>query len=450
MARFDALGVMENIGIGLAGCRVLLVAKEFKENTSVGTFGYGCSHRFCPVATLSFIHSQHAGQFFILASSTQCTVSRIEKTTPPMAPGSQDALVIQPPTSFHSVSTWQAVADITHIVQEEAPHDRITSPTLLLPPSSLAKLSAEALPASSPADQLINYSQHVVLIGIVGPSPLPRTQIIDGVNEHLPKHWQFGMTGGNRAYTATANTGLIHGLIGVMILGIFGTIIAMRYLMKGWMAGILAASFDLTILLSGMRIAQHWALQSQYILLFPMIIVVVSLLMALSLDYEILLVHDIGKDITRESIGTALSETGGSITGAGVIIASTFLTLIATPVPFLQLTGLIIGVSLSVDTLIVRSLLIPTTLMLIYDPWPSLTSGLFTRVNRERIMEKGIVFATLTALSGLILVSAWHTVIVPQPIPSWTISHSSSLLGFGTVWQSFSTSLHTFFTSWHI
>ncbi|PSR27365.1 MAG: hypothetical protein C7B47_08410 [Sulfobacillus thermosulfidooxidans] len=123
--------------------------------------------------------------------------------------------------------------------------------------------------------------------------------------------------------------------------------------------GILAASFDLTILLSGMRIAQHWALLSRSILLFPMIIVVVSLLMALSLDYEILLVHDIGQNITRNSIGKALRKTGGSITGARVIIASTFLTLVITPVPFFQLTGLIIGVILLVDTLIVRSLLIP-------------------------------------------------------------------------------------------
>lgn len=90
-----------------------------------------------------------------------------------------------------------------------------------------------------------------------------------------------------------------------------------------------------------------------------MIIVVVSLLMALSLDYEILLVHDIGQNITRNSIGKALRKTGGSITGARVIIASTFLTLVITPVPFFQLTGLIIGVILLVDTLIVRSLLIP-------------------------------------------------------------------------------------------
>ncbi|PSR27364.1 MAG: hypothetical protein C7B47_08405 [Sulfobacillus thermosulfidooxidans] len=64
----------------------------------------------------------------------------------------------------------------------------------------------------------------------------------------------------------------------------------------------------------------------------------------------------------------------------------------------------------------------------------------------DRILEKAVVIATATALSLLIISNAWHTVIVPQPIPSWTIPHSGSLLGLTSSWQHGMTSLHAFFT----
>ncbi|SMC03877.1 Predicted exporter protein, RND superfamily [Sulfobacillus thermosulfidooxidans DSM 9293] len=345
----------------------------------------------------------------------------LKLTSPPPRKNVQDAIVIQPTSSFNAVSTWQTIANITTLVSRKAPHDHFSSPTSFASPQVLAKEAHNISPGSSPLAGLINSKQHVILIAINGPSPLPRSSLIDVLKEHLPTPWQFGISGGNHAYTATANTGLVHGIIGVLALGILGTVVAMKYLTKGWLAGLLASAFDLTILLAGLRIAQHWALLSQSILLFPMIIVVVSLLMALSLDYEILLVHDIGSEITRFSIGKALHETGGSITGAGIIIATTFFTLMMTPVPFLQLTGLIIGVSLLVDTLIVRSLLIPTTLMLIYEPWPSFSPEFFQWNNINHLIAKLVVFSTVIVLASLLVASIRHTTIIPHPIPSWSI-----------------------------
>ncbi|MCY0880944.1 MAG: MMPL family transporter, partial [Firmicutes bacterium] len=140
----------------------------------------------------------------------------------------------------------------------------------------------------------------------------------------------------------------------------------------------------------------------------------VSLLLALSLDYEILLVHAMNKRFTPEAAGTALKDTGGSITGAGVIIAVTFLTLTLTPIPFLQMTGLIIGASLLLDTLVVRSVLIPSALMLLSAPQPPASGPI-------RWGCAGI-WIGLALLGGYIIWSLFNVQLLPVPEPSWDIS----------------------------
>ncbi|MCY0880430.1 MAG: MMPL family transporter, partial [Firmicutes bacterium] len=224
------------------------------------------------------------------------------------------------------------------------------------------------------------------------------------------------LSGGARAYTAVANTGLWHGLLATIILAFVGTLFALKRIIPGVMPGILAIGFDAAVLLTGLSIARIWGTHTHTLLLFPMIIVVISLLLALSLDYEILLVHNIGDQPTNQRIGSALSETGGAITGAGSIIATTFLTLMLTPIPFLQLTGLIIGASLLLDTLVIRSLFIPTALMTFSTPWPSKWKhGVDTVIGRLGILI-GLILLTL-----IISHTLQTTTLAPPRLPSWTI-----------------------------
>jgi putative drug exporter of the RND superfamily len=86
-------------------------------------------------------------------------------------------------------------------------------------------------------------------------------------------------------------------------------------------------------------------------------------LVALGVDYTIFLMtrarEEAGRLGHRRGVLHALTVTGGVITSAGLVLAATFASLSVLPlVPTLQ-TGLIVAVGVLLDTLIVRSLLVP-------------------------------------------------------------------------------------------
>ena len=86
-------------------------------------------------------------------------------------------------------------------------------------------------------------------------------------------------------------------------------------------------------------------------------------LVALGVDYTIFLMTRAREEVAvlghRRGVLHALTVTGGVITSAGVVLAATFAALGVLPlVPSVQ-TGVIIAVGVLIDTLLVRSLLIP-------------------------------------------------------------------------------------------
>ena len=73
----------------------------------------------------------------------------------------------------------------------------------------------------------------------------------------------------------------------------------------------------------------------------------------------------------------ALAVTGGVITSAGVVLAATFSALAIIPILFLAQIAFLVAFGVLLDTLVVRSLLVPA---LAYDIgariwWPSLLAG---------------------------------------------------------------------------
>ena len=76
---------------------------------------------------------------------------------------------------------------------------------------------------------------------------------------------------------------------------------------------------------------------------------------------------------TRQGTLKALAVTGGVITSAGVVLAATFSVLGVLPLVFLAQLGFAVAFGVLLDTLIVRSLVVPA---LAYDIgskiwWPS-------------------------------------------------------------------------------
>ncbi|HHU10222.1 MAG TPA: MMPL family transporter [Intrasporangiaceae bacterium] len=86
-------------------------------------------------------------------------------------------------------------------------------------------------------------------------------------------------------------------------------------------------------------------------------------LIALGIDYSIFLMtrarEESERHGTRKGVLTALSVTGGVITSAGIVLAATFGALIVIPLVFLAQIAFIVAFGVLLDTLIVRSLLVP-------------------------------------------------------------------------------------------
>jgi RND superfamily putative drug exporter len=86
-------------------------------------------------------------------------------------------------------------------------------------------------------------------------------------------------------------------------------------------------------------------------------------LVALGVDYNIFLMTRIREETlqhgTRAGTLRGLALTGGVITSAGLVLAATFTTLTVLPLVVLTETGLAVALGVLLDTLLVRSLLVP-------------------------------------------------------------------------------------------
>ncbi len=86
-------------------------------------------------------------------------------------------------------------------------------------------------------------------------------------------------------------------------------------------------------------------------------------LVALGIDYNIFLMTRVREETQRlgtvEGTIKGLSLTGGVITSAGVVLAATFAALAVLPILFLTQIAFIVAFGVLLDTLLVRSLLVP-------------------------------------------------------------------------------------------
>ncbi|HEX2706126.1 MAG TPA: MMPL family transporter [Candidatus Lustribacter sp.] len=86
-------------------------------------------------------------------------------------------------------------------------------------------------------------------------------------------------------------------------------------------------------------------------------------LVALGIDYSIFLMTRVREEThvrgTRGGILVGLAVTGGVITSAGIVLASTFAALAVLPILFLVQIAFLVAFGVLLDTLVVRSLLVP-------------------------------------------------------------------------------------------
>ena len=104
-------------------------------------------------------------------------------------------------------------------------------------------------------------------------------------------------------------------------------------------------------------------------------------LVALGVDYNIFLAtrarEEAATQDTRTAISVALAVTGGVITSAGVLLAAVFTVLGVLPLITLTQIGVIVGFGVLLDTLLVRSVLVPALVSLLGARfwWPGRPGG---------------------------------------------------------------------------
>ncbi|MGC5343520.1 MMPL family transporter [Streptomyces sp. DT171] len=104
-------------------------------------------------------------------------------------------------------------------------------------------------------------------------------------------------------------------------------------------------------------------------------------LVALGVDYNIFLMTRVREEArrhgTRAGVLTGLTATGGVITSAGVVLAATFAALVVIPLAFMAQIAFIVAFGVLLDTLVVRSLLVPALVRHIGPAvwWPNRIDG---------------------------------------------------------------------------
>ena len=96
---------------------------------------------------------------------------------------------------------------------------------------------------------------------------------------------------------------------------------------------------------------------------FNLVLLAFIFLVALGVDYNIFLMtrarEEAARHGTREGVLVALVNTGGVVTGAGLILAGTFATLTLLPLEQMIQIGATVAIGVLLDTFVVRALLIP-------------------------------------------------------------------------------------------
>jgi RND superfamily putative drug exporter len=114
---------------------------------------------------------------------------------------------------------------------------------------------------------------------------------------------------------------------------------------------------------------------------FNLVLMAFLFLVALGVDYNIFLMtrarEEATRRPTREATMVALVNTGGVVTGAGVILAGTFATLILLPLEELEQIGATVAIGVLLDTFVVRALLIPSIVLRLGPKtwWPARAAG---------------------------------------------------------------------------
>lgn len=162
-------------------------------------------------------------------------------------------------------------------------------------------------------------------------------------------------------------------ILTVLLRSLVAPIVLMATVVLSYLAALGASTWLFTHLLG------YHALDNQVPLLSFLFLI------ALGIDYNIFLTTRAREEAvlhgTRQGIINALAATGGVITSAGILLAAVFTVLGVLPVIVLTELGIIVGLGVLLDTLLVRTILVPALIHILGDTFwkPGAVSSKRTR-----------------------------------------------------------------------
>jgi putative drug exporter of the RND superfamily len=259
-----------------------------------------------------------------------------------------------------------------------------SNPLVLLTPPGQARgaaAAAHATPAVAgviPGAPVQGYDSYSVILSADPFGPAGITAIV-GLRQRLAHDAPAALVGGNpaiaydEAQTAGRDDAILIPLVLVVILAIIALLlraIVAPAVLVATTALSFAASFGLANLLwrHGLGYAGVESVIPIYIFIF---------LVALGVDYNIFLSARIREESRRLGLqgGTVrgLGVTGGVITAAGIVLAGTFAALTQIPQVSITEVGTAVALGVLLDTLLVRTVLVPASLLTIGERvwWPT-------------------------------------------------------------------------------
>jgi RND superfamily putative drug exporter len=199
-------------------------------------------------------------------------------------------------------------------------------------------------------------------------------QVVVTLRDTLPSADSSVLVGGVTAIALDTNTTAQSDLIKIIPIVLTVILIILMLLLRSILAPVLLIASVVVSYAAALGVS---ALVFNHLLHFPGADAAVPLfgfvfLVALGVDYNIFLMTRVREESlligTRPGILRGLGVTGSVITSAGVVLAATFAALAVIPILFLVQIAFIVAFGVLLDTVIVRSLLIPA---LSYDIGPA-------------------------------------------------------------------------------
>jgi putative drug exporter of the RND superfamily len=202
---------------------------------------------------------------------------------------------------------------------------------------------------------------------------------VKDIRDHLHSIDPGGLLGGipvenyDVEQTNSRDTRLIVPLI-LLVVGLILAALLRALIAPAYLIVTVVASFAATLGLMTFAFTEVFGTEG---LAFNLVLMSFLFLVALGVDYNIFLMARARAESadrgTREGILASLVNTGGVVTGAGLILAGTFATLTLLPLEELVQIGATVAVGVLLDTFVVRALLIPAITYRVGDRawWPS-------------------------------------------------------------------------------